>query len=129
METVKTWLRWLSWVALGGIAVWVAWLAATGFFDPYLDWNYWQTGKDGKVQSSRSEVVRNLGLLLLGLIGLCFGVYRSWLAYKQQRTAEQGHITERFTQAVEQLGSDNAAVRQGAIHALWRIAEDSPKRD
>jgi hypothetical protein len=43
------------------------------------------------------------------------------------RCAEQGHITDRFTKAVEQLGSDKMAVRLGAIYALERISKDSPR--
>jgi Pentapeptide repeats (8 copies) len=41
--------------------------------------------------------------------------------------ATEAQITERFTKAIEQLGSDNINVRLGAIHALERIANDSDK--
>ena len=45
---------------------------------------------------------------------------------------EQGHITDRFTKAIEQLGKldgerPNIEVRLGAIYALERIAIDSPR--
>ncbi len=63
---------------------------------------------------------------------------------RQARTAEQGHITDRITKAVEQLGAEktvkvqedgktvertepNFEVRLGAIYALERIAEDSER--
>jgi hypothetical protein len=45
---------------------------------------------------------------------------------EQLRVAEQGQITERFTHAVDQLGSDRLDVRLGGIYALERIARDSP---
>ncbi len=45
---------------------------------------------------------------------------------EQLRVAEQGQITERFTRAVDQLGSDRLDVRLGGIYALERIARDSP---
>jgi len=35
---------------------------------------------------------------------------------------EQGQITDRYTKAVEQLGSDKLDVRIGGIYALERIA-------
>ncbi|HEX2222715.1 MAG TPA: pentapeptide repeat-containing protein, partial [Thermoanaerobaculia bacterium] len=38
---------------------------------------------------------------------------------------QQGHITDRLTKALEQLGSNDEAVRLGAIYALERIAADS----
>ena len=44
------------------------------------------------------------------------------------RLTEQGHITDRNTKAIEQLGSDKLDVHLGGIHGLERIAVDS-KRD
>jgi hypothetical protein len=48
----------------------------------------------------------------------------------QQRThelTEQGQVTDRYTKAIEQLGSDKLDVRIGGIYALERIARDSPR--
>ncbi|MGV9277762.1 pentapeptide repeat-containing protein [Streptomyces griseosporeus] len=42
--------------------------------------------------------------------------------------AEQRQITDRYNAAVRNLGSDSGDVRQGGIHALQRIMQDS-KRD
>jgi len=47
------------------------------------------------------------------------------LATRTQQTSERGQITERYTRAVEQLGSDNLAVRLGALYALEAVARDS----
>ena len=41
--------------------------------------------------------------------------------------AEEKQVTERFTQAINQLGSDKIEIRFGGIYALERIAKDSPK--
>jgi hypothetical protein len=43
------------------------------------------------------------------------------------QVTEQGQITERYTKAVEQLGSDKLDVRLGGIYALERIAADSER--
>ena len=40
---------------------------------------------------------------------------------------EQGQVTDRYTKAIEQLGSDKLAVRIGGIYALERIARDSAR--
>ncbi len=95
-------------------------------------WAYWLEGGN----ALRSEVVRNLGLLAVAIIGVCFGIWRAMTAYKQARaserqahTAEQGLITERFSRAVEQLDHDGVTVRIGGLYALKRIAEDSVERD
>jgi uncharacterized protein YjbI with pentapeptide repeats len=42
------------------------------------------------------------------------------------RVTREGQITERFTRAVDQLGSDRVDVRIGGIYALERIARNSP---
>jgi hypothetical protein len=72
----------------------------------------------------RKTIVQGLGgaIVLLGL-------------YYSARTfglSRQGHITDRFTKAVEQLGkvdgnNPNLEVRLGGIYALERIAIDSPR--
>jgi hypothetical protein len=49
------------------------------------------------------------------------------IAVQSQRTAEQGQITDRYTKAVEQLGSTKLDVRLGGIYALERLAIDSPR--
>jgi hypothetical protein len=41
------------------------------------------------------------------------------------RLTEQGQVTDRYTKAIEQLGSGNRDVRIGGIYALERIARDS----
>ena len=40
---------------------------------------------------------------------------------------EQGQVTERYTRAIEQLGSKTIDVTIGGIYALERIARDSPR--
>jgi len=53
----------------------------------------------------------------------------------QQRLAELGEldaterrVTELYTRAVDQLGSDRVAVRLGGLYALERLAQDHPKQ-
>lgn len=73
--------------------------------------------------------------LLQGLAGavLLLGAYLTWRQIQVTREGQmqeahlnrEGQITERFTRAVEQLGSDKLSVRVGGIYALERIARDS----
>src|SRR5215212_7701039 len=44
------------------------------------------------------------------------------------RQAEQGQITERFTRAIDQLGSEKLEIRLGGIYALERIDKETPER-
>jgi hypothetical protein len=45
---------------------------------------------------------------------------------KQLERTREGQITDRYTKAVDQLGSQHLDVRLGGIYALERIARDSP---
>jgi Pentapeptide repeats (8 copies) len=64
------------------------------------------------------------GTLLQGLGGavLLLGAAFTWL---QLRATREGQITDRYTKAVDQLGSNELAVRVGGVYALQRIARDS----
>ena len=43
------------------------------------------------------------------------------------RLSREGHVTDRFTKAIDQLGSDRLEVRLGGIYALERIMIDSAR--
>ncbi|MGN9775705.1 pentapeptide repeat-containing protein [Micromonospora sp. H33] len=43
-----------------------------------------------------------------------------------EHDAAERRLTELYTRAVELLGSDNAAVRLGGLHALERLGQDNP---
>ena len=75
---------------------------------------------------------------ILGGFGLLYGLYltqRRIVATEDNvrvgqdnvRVAEEGHITERFTKAIAQLGDKEMAIRLGGIYALERITKDSEK--
>lgn len=72
-----------------------------------------------------------IALLVIGGSGALAGLY---VSYRKQRTDEANHVrdqdklfTERYTQAVAQLGNSAAAVRLGGVYALARIADDSER--
>jgi Pentapeptide repeats (8 copies) len=68
---------------------------------------------------ARTTLVQAVGGAVL-LIGLYFTL-------KNLQLTQDRQITERYTRAVEQLGSDKLEVRLGAIYALERIARDSER--
>lgn len=69
-----------------------------------------------------------LGLeLIAGLAGLA-ALGSLIITARTYRLTQQSQVTERYTKAVEQLGSDKLDVRLGGVYALERIAFDS-KRD
>jgi uncharacterized protein YjbI with pentapeptide repeats len=70
---------------------------------------------------------------LIQVVGGAFAIIALYFTYRRVRVSEQGHITDRYTKAIEQLGTmtadnkQNIEVRLGAIYALERIAFDSPR--
>jgi len=102
---------------------------------------------------AKRDLVQALALITAGVAG-AFGIYFTWrgqritreglqltradLESTQKDTAQQlhltqqelhlterGQITERFTRAIDQLGSKELEIRLGGIYALERIARDS----
>jgi hypothetical protein len=48
-----------------------------------------------------------------------------WFTARTYSLSREGHVTDRYTSAVSQLGSDSPYVRVGGIYALERIGHDS----
>ena len=46
---------------------------------------------------------------------------------RRQELDSQGQLTDRYSRAIDQLGSDKVDVRTGGIYALERIATDSAR--
>ena len=46
------------------------------------------------------------------------------IARRTLSVTEKGHVTERFTRAIDQLGSEKLEIRLGGIYALEKIARD-----
>jgi hypothetical protein len=77
-----------------------------------------------------NEARRTLAYIMggiLAIIGITLAYRRIRALERQVLVAQEGQITERFTRAIEQLGSDRMEVRLGGIYALERIANDSDK--
>ena len=121
-------------ILIGAIIVATLLLVALGFGAQ------WYLSPENKLSIvARRDLVQGMAsvgqasaVFLTGAVGL-IGLYFTWQNTSQaqkstQRTlelTEQGQITERFTNAIEQLGNDRPEVRIGGIYALESIARDS----
>ena len=78
--------------------------------------------------STRIELAKTVAELFLGVLVL-ETLYFTWrrvtAAERTVEVAQEGQITERFTRAIDQLGSEKVPIRLGGIYALERIARDS----
>jgi hypothetical protein len=68
-----------------------------------------------------------LGAGLFAAGALIFTALNFALSRRTFELTEQGQVTDRYTKAVEQLGSDKLDVRIGGIYALERVARDSAR--
>jgi hypothetical protein len=50
-----------------------------------------------------------------------------WFTARTFVLNREGHVTDRYTKAVGQLGDKSSPVRIGGVYALERIGNDSPK--
>jgi uncharacterized protein YjbI with pentapeptide repeats len=76
----------------------------------------------GEQRAKATSDARTALLQAVGGLLLAAGALATW---RQVRISREGQVTERFTRAVEQLGSEHLDVRLGALYALERIARDS----
>jgi hypothetical protein len=136
--------RGTRWLAGGLAAVVLALVVAWVLFVLAADWlahhdvgsvtgSLWETALD----NARGRLL-TLGAGLVAAGALIFTALNFNLLWRnsektdlwQRRThelTEQGQVTDRYTKAVEQLGSDKLDVRIGGIYALERIARDSAR--
>lgn len=76
-----------------------------------------------KEQLDAEAAIRTAIIQLLGGLVLVAGLYFTARGFRLTR---EGHITDRYSKAIEQLGNDNRDVRIGGVYALERIMHDSP---
>jgi hypothetical protein len=112
-----------AWIAVAALVVAVSWWLLV----PVADWlaRHDVGPAGGPLLQAARDAARGR-LLTLGAALFAAGA----LLYTSRNFAlsRQGQVTDRYTRAVEQLGSYRIEVRIGGIYALERIARDS-KRD
>ena len=68
-----------------------------------------------------------LGAGIFAAGALIFTAQNHRVARRTLEVAEQGQVTDRYTKAIGQLGSEKMDVRIGGIYALERVARDSTR--
>jgi hypothetical protein len=74
----------------------------------------------------RERVAFNFRQLVVGVGGAAFVGAGLLYTARNYRLSHLGQVTDRFTKALEGLGSDQLYVRLGAVHALNHVMKDSP---
>ncbi|MEL7000341.1 MAG: hypothetical protein AAFP68_18960, partial [Pseudomonadota bacterium] len=88
-----------------------------------------------KAIGNDSDDVRNYAYALTALMGgiallatVPFQLIKTWVNERQAQTAEQGHITDRLTKAIEQLGTEKTE-KQTNTFRVRTIEYDMPAGD
>jgi hypothetical protein len=91
-------------------------------FVPQLQGRYFSQGVPAEEIPALVNEYRRTWAQILGGAALLSGIYFTWRTLQVNR---EGQITERFTRAIDQLGSEELEIRLGGIYALERIARES----
>ena len=99
-----------------------------------LLWNSWLHPASTE-ETSNSETLRNVGLLIGGVVALVFAIWRASVA-ERQAAAAQGQanvardnlLNDRYQLGAEMLGSSILSVRLGGIYALQQLAHEYPEQ-
>ena len=120
-----TWLRstrWLTGTVVAVLLVVLVW----AMFVPVPDWlAHHDVGSvTGPLHETALDNARGRLLTLsAGLVAVVALIFTA----RTFHLSREGQVTDRYTKAVEQLGSDKLDVRIGGIYALERVARDSPR--
>lgn len=88
----------------------------------------WQVPADQVLTAKdRADIENSARLTLAQIVGGVLLVATVYFTWRTIQVTREGQITERFTRAIEQLGSSDLSIRLGGIYALERIARDSER--
>ena len=101
-------------------AVVAALAVATGLSLPTCFWS-WLAGHE-----SPGATVRNITLVVAGLIAIPLTLWRVMIADRQANVAHQGLLQDRYQKGAEMLGSPSLSARLGGIYALASLGRQHP---
>ena len=75
---------------------------------------------------SRSAVIRNIILAVIGVVALPLALWRSLVAANQLVTAQRSLLGERYQKGAEMLNGSSLSARLGGIYTLRQLAQRNP---
>jgi hypothetical protein len=106
-------------VVLGLAVIWVLFVPAADWLAHHDVGSATGSLRETALDNARGRLL-TLGAGVFAAAALVFTARNFWLS-------RAGQVTDRYTKAVEQLGSDKLDVRIGGIYAMERIARDSAR--
>ena len=119
------WLRRWWWVAVLGVAAAALVTVCVRLYGlgDWLEacWCWLTKGESG------STTIRNVGLVIAGIVAMVLTLKRIRVADRQAETAQKGLLHDRYQKSAEMLGGRLPAVRLGGIFALRQLATEHPE--
>ena len=120
--------------AVASLGFWVgAAVLAVVSLGVVLSVSYWGWLQGETSETSNAASVRNIALVVGGIVAILIALWRSLVAERQAAAAtrqaeigERTYLNERYRQAASMLGGSELPVRLAGIFALQRVAEDHP---
>ncbi len=107
--------QWPFWILASGVVVGILWFVPIWQASTFTD--------QGERFRAENDARRTLAQIVGGF-GLLLGLY---FTYRRISATEDRQITDRYTEAIKQLGDGKLEIRLGGIYSLERIARDSKK--
>lgn len=82
---------------------------------------------DGMTAAERLKAENDIRPPLVAFLVAIGAAGTLWFTSRTYVLSREGHVTDRYTKAVGQLGESSPAVRIGGVYALERIGNDSPR--
>jgi hypothetical protein len=114
----KDGIRWFVFLVLSVAALVTVWWLPKNEIQP------WRLHLKAAEQLAAEDAVRRTIAQIVGAAFVLVGLYLTWQNVVINR---EGRITERFSKAIDQLGSSEVTVALGGIYALERISRDSER--
>lgn len=102
-------------MALGALVLWVVPAALT------------RHPSGDMTAAERLKAVNDVRAPLVAFLVAVGAAGTLWFTARTYALNREGHVTDRYTKAVGQLGDESSPVRIGGVYALERIGNDSPK--
>ena len=106
-------------------AVWIPTIASVLLMGILLSARYWDELRG--YEESLSATVRNIGLLIGGVVAALLAMWRSVVLERRADIAQQDMLGERYRNSAEMLGNEVVSVRLGGIYAIDRLAKEHPE--
>jgi len=123
MFKIRPWFYWMvAVVVLIGTIVWLSYWGTQVSQD-------WITLQQNPTDASKKKFDASLEVVkaIVSGVGTVATIIGGFFVFRNVQLTQTRLTTERFSKAVEQLGSDKIEVRLGGIYALERIAQDSDR--